>query len=55
MLFRAPTRTPPNRLSTPRRLRHQPVLTGPFAVPDIEKSMRLDDKSLNMVYRLSLL
>jgi hypothetical protein len=36
MFFRAPTLTPPNRLITPHFLRHQPVLTGPFAVPDIE-------------------
>jgi hypothetical protein len=36
MFFQAPTRTPPNRLITPHCLRYQPVLTEPFAVPDIE-------------------
>lgn len=43
MFFRAPTRTPPNRLITPHCLRYQHVLTEPFAVPDIEALDQLID------------
>lgn len=49
MSFQAPTHTPPNRLITPNCLRYQPVLTEPFAVPNIEALGMVFSAFLNQV------